>query len=82
MHSKSKFIYRCHSCVKIAIFLVKTRFSTLLCVRSTVHNLKEKLNGANKVCGWVSGSPVNNKNTMYVQHTTSYIEGISLGQPT
>ena len=45
-----------------------------------VHNLKGKLNGANKspnkVCGWVSGSPVNNQNTM------CNIEGISLGQPT
>ena len=37
-------------------------------VRTTVHTLKEKLNGSNTECGWVSGSPVNNKNTMYVQH--------------
>ena len=36
-------------------------------MRTTVHNSKEKLNGANTECGWVSGSPVNN--TKYnVQH--------------
>ena len=34
-------------------------------MRTTVHNSKEKLNGANTECGWVSGNPVNNKNTMY-----------------